>query len=78
MKVVEALQNLQSLNQDQLKRLEEANLVKNSKISDLGLRILNGNTTQEDLEFFKKKFNEWYCHVPLKPILKSPIDCGHR
>lgn len=78
MKIREALQNLQSLNASQIQRLEEAQFVKGNKITDMGQRVLDKRTTQDDLNLIKKLFEQWYCYVPEKIALKSPIDCGHR
>jgi len=78
MKVRDALNNIESLTEGQIRRLEESSLVSNGKLTEMGKRFAEGRATDSDLQEFRKLIRKWYCYYPPRLVAKSPIDCGDR
>ena len=78
MTILTALQIPSLLDNSQIQRLQDAGMLSGCNLTPMGERFKDGIPSEADLAFLKKKFDEWYCHIPDKCIAKSPIDCGHR
>lgn len=78
MNIRQALQKVTELSEDQIRRLQQAQLVFDKALTPMGERFLSDCATEDDLATMKQLLSEWYCYAPPRSFAKSPIDCGDR